>query len=375
MRILIDAYQMNSNVTGTDRTSRNVLPKLQELDRENEYLILVNADQPYVSEIISAPNFKVLPKRFKRRGTWLYLGLPLLCLRLRVDVFYSFHNLLAPWPPVCYRIASALDLVPFLNQKTYYKGFVDYWLRRNLVLGYQRLAGRYADHFIANSGYTRDQVAAFFRRETAVFSLGSLQADDTFFKPVTSGQDAAMRKRYGIHNGGYIFTLGAAEPRKNVASLIQAHRGLSDDLRAAYPLIIGGAKWQNESITIEDDPYVSMTGFIDDADLPAVFAGATVFAFPTRYEGFGLPALEAMAAGTPVLTTNVTSLPEVVGDAALLVAPDDIEGMTSNLMRLLTEESLRRDLIGRGHEQVKKFSWQKYAEVLHDVMTTRPKAR
>ena len=107
-----------------------------------------------------------------------------------------------------------------------------------------------------------------------------------------------------------------------------------------------------------------LTGYVDDADLPDLYRAADVFAFPSLYEGFGIPVLEAMACGTPVVTARVSSLPEVAGDAALLVPPDDVDSLAEALWRLVDDAELRNDLIHQGFEQVKRFSWQRAAAEL-----------
>jgi glycosyltransferase involved in cell wall biosynthesis len=134
-------------------------------------------------------------------------------------------------------------------------------------------------------------------------------------------------------------------------------------------VIVGGKGWLEDPIyaVIRDQnvtDHVHFTGFADEADLPALYTHAAAFAFPSLYEGFGLPVLESMGCGTPVVTSTVSSLPEVAGDAALMVDPLDVTGLTDALQRLLTEHDLRAELVRRGHERVQSFTWTRAARQL-----------
>ncbi|MBC7315226.1 MAG: glycosyltransferase family 4 protein [Chloroflexi bacterium] len=157
--------------------------------------------------------------------------------------------------------------------------------------------------------------------------------------------------------------MGTLQPRKNFVRLIRAYHLLRERHSIPHRLVIAGAKgWLFEEIeeTIRDlhlEEWVKVTGFIPDEDLPALYQGADLFAFPSLYEGFGIPVLEALACGTPVVTSNTSSMPEAAGDAALLVDPRDVEAIAEALWRLLEDASLRNALRARGFEQVRRFSW------------------
>ncbi|MEO7618046.1 MAG: glycosyltransferase family 1 protein, partial [Candidatus Saccharibacteria bacterium] len=153
-----------------------------------------------------------------------------------------------------------------------------------------------------------------------------------------------------------------------IALLALAHQDLPGDLRKRYPLLVGGGKWQDKDADFALDPYIQLSGFIADTDLAAVYQGATIFAFPSKYEGFGLPVLEAMVSGVPVLTSNASSLPEVAGDAAYIVDPESLSDMTTGLKELLTNKQLRESLIEKGHTRTEMFSWTDYAKTLHRLL-------
>ena len=163
----------------------------------------------------------------------------------------------------------------------------------------------------------------------------------------------------------YILSLGNLEPRKNLPVLVHAYASLPGDLQERYPLVIAGAKaWHHHELnstlsSLERKGKIILTGYIPQGVLPNLYKNASLFVYPSLYEGFGLPVLEAMASGVPVITSNTTSLPEVVGDAGLLVDPQNVDALREGISRLLVDDTLRRDISGKGLERARLFSWEK----------------
>jgi glycosyltransferase involved in cell wall biosynthesis len=173
--------------------------------------------------------------------------------------------------------------------------------------------------------------------------------------------------RYGLH-GPYVLYVGALEPRKNIPGLLRAFVRLRADFPDLTLALGGSPRWKFAEIprALEElalEPVVRFTGYIADSDLPALYSAAAAFCFPSFYEGFGLPVLEAMACGTPVVCSNTSSLPEVAGDAALLVEPRDEVALTEAIARVLTDEALAEDLRERGLKRAASFSWDRTAEL------------
>jgi glycosyltransferase involved in cell wall biosynthesis len=192
------------------------------------------------------------------------------------------------------------------------------------------------------------------------------------FRPVTDrvAIDAA-RKRYGIPDGNYFLGLGVLQPRKNLSQLIRCFIRLLEDqaLPNTYLVVAGARGWKQDEIFAEaagiapeHKSRVIFTGHIPDEDLAAIYSGAVAFVYPSLYEGFGLPPLEAMACGTAVITSNTTALPEVVGEAGLMVDPRDEQALCQAMLEVLGDEALREELSRRGIERAAQFTWAKCAE-------------
>jgi glycosyltransferase involved in cell wall biosynthesis len=229
---------------------------------------------------------------------------------------------------------------------------------------------RDADKIIAISECTKKDAIRLYGIEEAKIRVihGGV---NPFFRPVSPDTAEAVRHRYNLPNH-YILYVGTIEPRKNLVTLLEAYRALRNR-DAEIKLVIAGRKgWRQEEFFrkllktgLEHD--IVFTGFVPDQDLPAVYTMADVFAFPSLYEGFGLPVLEAMACGTPVVCSNTSRLPEVAGNAAVLVSPQDVRGWIEALNKILKSDELRTDLHQRGLRQAAGFTWESTARKTCDV--------
>jgi alpha-1,3-rhamnosyl/mannosyltransferase len=271
------------------------------------------------------------------------------------DTFLSTNSYLTPWFT---RIPCAViiyDLVPFVA------GAQAQARAARIERATIRPALRRAAALVCISEATRHDLVARFPRTAARAQVVPLAADARF---ATAQRSAQVEERLGLDRP-YVLAVGTLEPRKNLERLIAAWEGLGDTHALA---LVGPRGWDDETIVAAARRAgdVRLLGHVDDADLPALYAGATCFAYPSLYEGFGLPVLEAMAAGAPVLTSNVSSLPEVVGDAALLVDPRDTGAIRAGLRRLLSEPALREELRARGRGRAATFSWDRTASELLD---------
>lgn len=218
-----------------------------------------------------------------------------------------------------------------------------------------RYSARAAAHVIADSETTKRDLIRFYRTPADKITVVYPGRDETLQRV----DPAPVRAKYRLPES-YLLHVGTLQPRKNLIRLIEAASHQS----SVIPLVLAGrAGWLSEEIleTARAAPHVRLLAYVPDADLAGLYAGAAAFVFPSLYEGFGFPALEAMACGTPVICSNTSSLPEVVGEAALTVNPLDVAALAEAIRRVLSDAELRAALIAKGSEQVKKFSWEKAA--------------
>ncbi|NKB77835.1 MAG: glycosyltransferase [Gammaproteobacteria bacterium] len=221
-------------------------------------------------------------------------------------------------------------------------------------------------HFITISDSVKQEMIDCLSLPQDKITVIPLGVEDCF-TPISIDQLSPITEGYGLKPRAYILYVGTIEPRKNVFNLLKAYSLLPLSLRVTYPLVLVGEKsWLMEKLDKEIERLniqrtIIKTGYVSREDLPALYSGATIFVYPSRYEGFGLPPLEAMACGVPVVTSSVSSLPEVVGDAGVLVHPEDIERMAKEIQDLLNNSRRRQMLSARGLERSKCFTWRKCA--------------
>jgi len=236
-----------------------------------------------------------------------------------------------------------------------------------------RYNARAATHLIADSLATKRDLVERYGTNPDKVTVVYPSYDKATFQPVKVKEAIeTVKARYGIA-GDYILFVGTLQPRKNLIRLINAFSNLQSPISNLQLVIAGKKGWLYQEIfrRVEElglERKVVFTGYVPEGDLPALLSGARLFVFPSLYEGFGLPVLEAMACGTPVVCSNASSLPEVAGDAAMLVDPLDVEGMAAAIERVLGDKELRAELIERGFEQARKFSWERCAREILNVL-------
>ncbi|MGY1449113.1 glycosyltransferase family 4 protein [Pseudomonas chlororaphis] len=224
-----------------------------------------------------------------------------------------------------------------------------------------------ADALITDSEYTRRELAEYFSWPIErIYTVPLASSAD--FHPRSPASLRDMLSRHGLEAGGYSLFVGTIEPRKNIDTLLDAYSRLPMAVRTRWPLILTGYYgWRNDAIharleTARREGWARYLGFVPSEDLPLLFAGAHLFAFPSLYEGFGLPVLEAMSSGVPVVCSNSSSLPEVAGNAALMCEPMDVNTLTAHLQKGLEDEAWRRFAVERGLQHAARFSWKRCAQ-------------
>lgn len=299
-------------------------------------------------------------RRWRIRAAISYFGGPAMDrVFAGVDLFHATEHLL---PKLRY-IRSVFTL-----HDTAYLLFPRYHLPRNRIFLRQmmpRFLAR-ADRIIVPSENTRRDALRFYRLDPEKIEVIPEGVDARFNPEIDRGRIAAVRERYGLPER-FILCVSTIEPRKNLPTLLEAYAAL----RPLHPdvglVIAGGKGWLAEPFferlrSLELTDRVTLTGYVSDEDLPALLNAAAVFAYPSEFEGFGLPPLEAMACGIPVVCSNASSLPEVVGEGGLQLPPHDVRGWVGALSRALEDEQLRADLRARGLARARRFTWERAAD-------------
>ena len=336
MRIGIDARAAAEVPAGRGRYVRELLRALARREDGEEYVLYGRTaweEVPFPWRIIERPDpfWSIAAGRAAGR---------------ECDVVLATNSYLMAAVASAPSVVVVYDLVAFDRELRAPRGSL--FERLTLPLAVRRAAA-----MLCISDATRRELVERFPRARA--ETVPLAADPRFF-------DAVPARRAKP----YVLCTGTLEPRKNVPRLIEAFAALDPALRDSHELVLAGPEgWETapilESIGAHGD-FVRAIGFVPEADLPGLYAGAVAFAYPSLQEGFGLPVLEAMAAGTPVLTSDVSSLPEVGGDAAVYVDPLETASIRDGLARLLADESLRARLASEGRERARGFSWDRTAD-------------
>ncbi len=359
MKILIDCTQITKDKAGVGVYALNLVTELASCYTACGFIFLVQDDDPDFA--IDEPNvtlIKVNSKLFRKLSFRFLMEqsyIPWLCMVHRVDVVHSLHYSFPLLPMSARKVVTVHDLTSIKMPNVHTRVKLAYF--RFFLNASRGLANRLL--FVSQS--TMVDYLQLFPRDPATCHVTPLGVGDEFHPIRDDSVIEDVLERYGVTRP-YVLFLGTIEPRKNIARLIESFallESFTDDLK----LVIAGKKgWMYGDVfptvlNLGLEKRVIFTDFVREADKPALICGSTVFAYPSLYEGFGIPVLEALACGVPSLTSRVSSLPEVAGEAALLVNPTDIGEMTRALNRLLSDEPLREELRLRGPEQASRFTW------------------
>lgn len=364
MRIGIDAHQIGTQLAGNATYITSLVEALAEIDRENQYTLYVT--EPEIKEQYANrwENFSF--RRIIPHNPFIRIPIALNAeLRLRpVDILFVQYNA-PPFAPC--KVVTAIHDISYEHLPETYRHRERFQMRLTI-----RHTARKAAHIITCSEYSRQDLIETYQLPPEKITSIPLAAPE-FFKPVTdSEQINRIRRKYDL-NGDFILGVGSIQPRKNLVRLIEAYSLLVKRNDSIPPLVLVGKKaWLFEESIKTIDVHnvrdrVKFTGFVPDEDLPALYSMALFFVYPSFFEGFGLPPLEAMQCGAPVISGDRTSLPEVVGEAGLLVNPFDVHEIANGLEKLINDEKLRGDLSRKGLEQAKKFSWKRTARQTLDI--------
>ena len=353
MRVLIDAHMLGQRETGNETYVRGLLSGLASLD---DVTVAAAIDPDYEIE----ENSSVAWLRLPTSSSWRRLSgdLAALCRRWNADIVHSTY--LAPYRLPCPAAVSVHDVS--------FRRFPEFFSLRDRLLFSSLLPGslRRAAGILTLSSHTRDEVHACFPQlKTSIHVVPA--APGAVFRPMTDEIVDPVLLRNGLRRP-YFLAVGSLQPRKNLLRLIEAYA----DVRRLHPeinlVIVGPGGFRASRIRdaivergLSDT--VRWLGYVTDSDLAAIYSAAIALVYPSVYEGFGLPVIEAMACGRPVIAANTSSLPEVAGDAGILVDPLDVSGLRDAMMRVLDDPQAARDLGARGLARAAQFSWRRSAEM------------
>ncbi|MQL52259.1 glycosyltransferase [Desulfofundulus thermobenzoicus] len=365
MRIAVDARcAADRGRTGTHTYVLNLLAHMVRLSKETGkagFDFLCYTSEPPCADVVKLCGkegraFITLPFPWRRNRLWVDLRLLPRLLRDRPHILFLHHLaplLLTPFPVV----TTVFDLA-FLHFPDHFPRRSRFTLKRNTAHAVRR-----AERVITISEATKRDLLEIYGIPPEKVSVTYPGVDQYHFKPcVDSGTFESVRQRYRLPEHFFLY-VGALQPRKNLIRLLTAYttarsRGIE------WPLVVAGPRaWLYEDIVaaLDATPGVRYLDYVPFADLPVLYSLAGAFVYIPLYEGFGLPVLEAMACGTPVITSSVSSLPEVAGDAAVLVDPYDTEAIATALQRMAEDEELQRALREKGLARAREFSWERCA--------------
>ncbi len=363
-RIGINARYLQRQITGIERYALELIKNLALLDDVNKYVLFFNSHEP-LSTVVEKYNFETyvtsIPTKFRFfRILWEQFWL---AHELEINDINIFHgpSFLAPLKKTCKYVIMIHDLSFFkypesftLENKLYFKFF----LQRSI---------KNADAIIVNSNATKKDVVHYFNVDPKNIHVTYLAVDDKYHPLTDFSKAEQVKRKYNLPDKFILFT-GVLSPRKNLESTLLAFCLLKRKRKYPHKFVVVGKKgWLYDPIfekikLLNLQKEVIFTDYVPEEVLPYFYNLADVFVLASLYEGFGLPIIEAMACGCPVITSNLSSMPEIAGDAALLVDPVKVDEIMNAMERIISDAELRKSLIERGFEQVKKFSWKTTAE-------------
>lgn len=364
-KIWIDGYEANvPQRLGSGQVAFEIIKNIAILDKKNDYTVLLPSvpldDMPKESENF---HYKIL----KPRRLWTRIALPiaLFTSRHKPDVFFSpTHYSPIISPSGIKKILTIFDLA-FLHFPQFFKQ-TDLYKLNNWTKG----SIERSDHVVTISQSSKRDIAKFYKYDKSKITVCYPGYDANTYKQVQDEEKVrSVCSKYGVE-GSYVVFLGTLQPRKNLITLMEAVskiEGLKlvaigkkggDQGRGAW--MVEKTLSRPKELGIEDR--VIFTGYVPTEDVPYLFAGSVAFVSPSLYEGFGIPVLDAMATGTPVVVSDVSSLPEVVGNAGVLVEPKSVDQIEQAIRLLMSDKRVRNSYIKKGLSQVNKFSWRKMAK-------------
>jgi len=357
MKIAIIGDALDYQYAGIYYYTKELINALARLDKKNEYWIVREKSTGDFSENVKE---LIIPsKKIPGAGAYrLFVSIPKILTKKGVDIVVEPRHF-GPFnlPKHIKRVTVIHDLSPLHNPEWHQ------FLSSKLQQLFLPTILKRADHIITNSKFTAQDVIKYFPF-TKNKTTGILLGKENFFKPQFH---QATLTRFGLDTP-YLLHTGTIEPRKNLSILVKAFEQIKKEKSTDLQLVlVGKLGWKSESLQqqINVSPFkkeIKLLGYVERAALPTIYTGARAFVYPSHFEGFGLPVLEAMSCGTPVIVSNVSSLPEIVGTSGLTFLANNQAQLIKKINQVLDKESLQQDLSEKSLQQAAKFSWDKTAQ-------------
>jgi glycosyltransferase involved in cell wall biosynthesis len=369
MRLGIDVHAAEQDGSGNCTYIRGLIRALLAIDPENEYVLYaVNPRHPFFAELPRRAGVRVVKTGPRAPVLRIPIFLAAASIRDRLDILHVQY--IAP-PVHRGRLVATIHDLGFLRIPTSFSRFFN---RRSKIL--IRRTARRARRIIVGSECSRRDIIETYGIPASRIAVLPYGVEAAFFEPGDRSEDARRAAPYGVRPP-YILSVGRLNPRKNLPALARAFARFQAEGHRAHQLVIAG-KEDFETVRTMDAVRAAggrdiiFTGYVPDRDLASLVRGAEIFIFPSLFEGVGLPLMEAMAAGVPVITSTVSSMPEIAGGAARLVDPTNEGEIAAALAALADNPSLREELRTRGRERAREFSWEAAArrtlEIYADVL-------
>src|SRR3990167_6523919 len=342
---------------------KRILPQTKRLKIRVTLLFDKEEVRRKVTSLLSGNSFQVFKVPFPVLSLKEPILLPRILEHLGSDLFFSPNYFTYPFNGKTKVVLVVHYLTQYVSPETSqgnlkWKIFFSFKFPAKIILNK-------ADKIITDSISTKRDIIKLSNINAEKILVTYLAADKKFFERVGEEDIKRIKHKYRLPEK-YILSVSIQDPRKNLKNLIRAYKQINEKLRARYKLVIAGRKHPKFYSILEDlvkklnlEKNVVFTGFIYDSDLPALYQLASLVVYPSFYEGFGLPVLEAMASGVPVVTSNTSSLPEVAEDAAVLVDPHKVSGITTAMEEVLTNDDLRNEMVKKGLVQARRFDWER----------------
>lgn len=346
--------------TGIGTYTYQLIWNINQMDKLNRYLLFLPDEN--ISDLNPGDNIDIkLISEDKKDNFWEEIDIPNILTDTKIDVYHVPQNGIGlPREKNCPFVITLHDVIPYKMPETVGPQYLDIYTREVPWIINN------CDAVVTVSNYSKEDIAKTLHFPEDRIYVTHLAAEDIYYPRNKAVCKAIVKDRYGIDND-FILYVGGFSPRKNIKGLIQAFGRIKPKLPLGYKLVILGKKGRSYydyrdlayNLKLKED--VIFTGYVPVDELPIFYNAASIFCYPSFYEGFGLPPLEAMACGTPTISSRVTSMPEILGDDVIYIDPNSIDDISERILNLVEDEKLRFEMSFKGLRRSSIYSWKKTA--------------